>query len=84
MNSKAIIRAENWLKTMQNGTYCETSDANQVISDLVAIIEQIEKAYRFASNSAAGLTNLCEDSVNSRRCENELEKADSLYRSINN
>lgn len=37
-------------------------------------------AYRKMYNSAAGYSNYCEDSVNTRRCERDFEEADSLFR----
>ena len=48
----------------------------------VEIIDQLERAYLLARNSAAGLTNYCEESVGTRRCERELEEAEQVYREI--
>ena len=48
----------------------------------VEIIEQLEKAYWLARNAAAGLTNYCEESGGTRRCERELEEAEQIYRAI--
>lgn len=54
-------------------------DAHQTA---VEIISQLEKAFQLARSSAAGLTNHCEETASTRRCERELEKADALYRAI--
>jgi len=43
-------------------------------------IKILEKAYLKARNSAAGLTNFCEESASVRRCEKELEEAEALFR----
>jgi len=40
----------------------------------------LEKAYLKARNSAAGLTNFCEEGAGVRRCEKELEEAEALFR----
>ena len=48
----------------------------------VDIIEGLEKAYWLARNSAAGLTNYCEETGSTRRCERELEEAEQIYRAI--
>lgn len=42
----------------------------------------LRKAYRLARNAAAGLTNYCEESASTRRCERELAEAESVFRSI--
>lgn len=42
----------------------------------------LDKAYKLARNSAAGLTNYCEHSASVRRCEKELEQAETIYREI--
>lgn len=43
-------------------------------------IKLLKKAYHKARNSAAGLTNYCEESASTRRCEKELEEAENLFR----
>ena len=43
-------------------------------------IKILEKAYLKARNSAAGLTNYCEESASVRHCEKELEEAETLFR----
>jgi hypothetical protein len=44
------------------------------------IIHKLRKAYFYAHNSAAGLTNYCEESGSVRLCEKELKKAEEIYR----
>ena len=43
-------------------------------------VELLKKAYHFARNAAAGLTNYCEETASTRRCERELEQAEKYYR----
>lgn len=47
-------------------------------------IKQLKKVFSLARNSAAGLTNYCEESPSTRRCERKLEEADKLYQEIQN
>ena len=42
-------------------------------------VEKLRRAYTLARNSAAGLTNYCEESASTRRCEKELETAESIF-----
>jgi hypothetical protein len=42
----------------------------------------LRQAYYLVRNSAAGLTNYCEESANLRRCEKELEQGEALFRGI--
>lgn len=43
------------------------------------MIRLLKKAYRHAHNSAAGLTNYCEESAMTRTCEKELTMAEITY-----
>lgn len=45
-------------------------------------VAMLRRAYWLARNSAAGLTNFCEESASARRCEKELEQAEELFREI--
>ena len=40
---------------------------------------ELMKAYRIMCNSAAGYSNYCEDSANTRRCEREFEEAEAIF-----
>ena len=42
--------------------------------------EALKKAYKIMRNAAAGLTNYCEPSASTRRCEREYEEAQMIYR----
>jgi len=44
--------------------------------------EKLREAYRLMRNSAAGYSNLCEDSANERRCTKEYIAAEEIFRSI--
>ena len=44
--------------------------------------EGLKKAYWVMRNAAAGYSNYCEESVNTRRCEREYTEAEDLYRAI--
>lgn len=50
--------------------------------ETVKIVLSLQKAYWLARNSAAGLTNYCEDSASVRKCEKELQEAEDIYRAI--
>lgn len=52
------------------------------IQTLRGIINDLDSSYKLAYNSAAGLTNYCEPSGSTKKCERELEQAEALYRSI--
>ena len=41
---------------------------------------RLREAYRLARNAAAGLTNYCEETASSMRCEKELEQAETIFR----
>ena len=57
-----------------------TEDALRAEQDaLRRKMEKLKRAYALARNSAAGLTNYCEESASTRRCEKELEKAESIF-----
>lgn len=63
------------------------NDSNETVAgfdyaETIEIVSALEKAYKLARDSAAGLTNHCEENGSTRRCERELEEADSIYRSI--
>lgn len=45
-------------------------------------IDGLAKAYGLARNAAAGLTNHCEESGSTRKCEKELQRAEDLYRNL--
>ncbi len=45
-------------------------------------IALLKKAYQLARNSAAGYSNYCDDSANTRICEKELEEAERVFRNI--
>lgn len=45
-------------------------------------IDGLAKAYRLARNAAAGLTNYCEESASTRKCEKELQLAEDTYRNL--
>jgi hypothetical protein len=49
------------------------------MKNAVKATDILEKAYWKARNSAAGLTNYCEDSASVRRYERELEEAEALF-----
>lgn len=51
------------------------------VRELVEALKLAKCAYWLARNSAAGLTNYCEESASSRRCERELSEAESLWHS---
>ena len=56
-------------------------DARDAVAELIEAATQAKRAYWLARNSAAGLTNYCEESASSRRCERELSEAESIWRS---
>lgn len=61
----------------------QDKDVSALRSQLAVAVKALEKAKRafhLARNSAAGLTNYCEESASSRRCERELEEAENLWR----
>ena len=55
--------------------------AREAVAELIAAATQAKRAYWLARNSAAGLTNYCEDSASSHRCGRELSEAESVWRS---
>ena len=57
-------------------------DCTQEIEHLIAENAKLKQAYFYARNAAAGLTNLCDDNPGTRRCENDLEKAEEIVRDI--
>ena len=42
--------------------------------------EALRKAYRKMRNAAAGYSNYCDDSASVRRCERDMDEAESMYR----
>lgn len=50
------------------------------LRELIEAAGKVKRAYWLARNSAAGLTNYCPESANSRRCERELDEAERIYR----
>jgi hypothetical protein len=42
--------------------------------------EALKKAYRKMRNAAAGYSNYCDDSASVRRCERDMDEAESMYR----
>lgn len=44
--------------------------------------EMLRKAYWKMRNCAAGYSNFCEESANTRRCEREFEEAEAIFRGI--
>lgn len=58
----------------------ETELTRDAIAKLLESAEKAKRAYWLARNSAAGLTNYCPESANSRRCERELDEAERIYR----
>lgn len=57
------------------------ADLSGEVRELVEALELAKRAYWLARNSAAGLTNYCEESASSRRCARELSEAESLWHS---
>lgn len=53
---------------------------DDAMRELIDAADKAKRAYWLARNSAAGLTNYCEESANSRRCERELGEAERIYR----
>lgn len=53
---------------------------DDAMRELIDAADKAKRAYWLARNSAAGLTNYCEESANSRRCERELDEAERIYR----
>ena len=53
----------------------------RAIAGLIEAATQAKRAYWLARNSAAGLTNYCDESASSRRCERELSEAESIWHS---
>lgn len=49
---------------------------------LVKEVEALRAAYHKARNAAAGFSNYCPDSANSRRCERDLDEAERMFRAI--
>ncbi len=56
--------------------------AEEQLAECQAREAKLREAYRSVRNSAAALTNYCEDSASSRRSEKELEKGETIYRAI--
>lgn len=54
--------------------------ARAAVAELIEAADKAKRAYWLARNSAAGLTNYCPESANSRRCERELDEAERIYR----
>jgi len=48
----------------------------------IKIIGNLDKAYWLACNSAAGLSNCCDETTSTRRYERELEEAKQIFRAI--
>lgn len=44
--------------------------------------EALRAAYRKMRDAAAGYSNYCEDSASVRRCERDMEQAESMYHAI--
>ena len=63
----------------QNFVECTIAEKDEHIFECHKMIRQLKKAYHFARNSAAGLTNYCEESASTIRCEKELEQAELIY-----
>lgn len=42
--------------------------------------EALRKAYLKMRNAAAGYSNYCDDSASVRRCERDMDEAESMYR----
>ena len=59
---------------------CELAAVRAAVAELIEAADKAKRAYWLARNSAAGLTNYCPESANSRRCERELEEAERIYR----
>ena len=59
---------------------CATDEKDNHIFECHEMIRKLKRAYFFAHNSAAGLTNYCEESGSTRRCEKELEQAEMIYK----
>ena len=49
---------------------------------LIVEVATLRKAFKLASNSAAGLSQYCDNNASVRRCEKELEQAEAIYRTI--
>uniref|UniRef100_A0A6M3JG35 Uncharacterized protein n=1 Tax=viral metagenome TaxID=1070528 RepID=A0A6M3JG35_9ZZZZ len=63
----------------QNFVGCGLDEKDDHIFECHEMIRKLRKAYFYAHNSAAGLTNYCEESRSVRLCEKELEKAEEIY-----
>jgi len=46
LTKAGLVNADNWLRTMTDGGYCETSDANKVIRYLKDRLEKAEDELR--------------------------------------
>ena len=56
------------------------NDARAAVAELIEAADKAKRAYWLARNSAAGLTNYCEESASTRHCERELAEAERIYR----
>ena len=63
----------------QNMIGCCSDEKDDHIFECHEITKKLRKAYFYAYNSAAGLTNYCEESKSVRLCEKDLEKAEKIY-----
>jgi hypothetical protein len=56
--------------------------ATAATAALRAEMDALLAAYRKMRNSAAGYSNYCDDTANTRRCEREYEEAEAMFRAI--
>jgi hypothetical protein len=56
--------------------------ATAATAALRAELDALRAAYRKMRNSAAGYSNYCDDTANTRRCEREYEEAEAMFRAI--
>ena len=66
----------------QNFVECTADEKDEHIFECHEMICQLKKAYHCARNSAAGLTNYCEESASTVQCEKELEQAELIYNKL--
>jgi hypothetical protein len=78
MTAIEILRAAS--RSVPNEDYVHFCAAVDAVDALVEAANKANRAYWLARNSAAGLTNYCPESANSRRCERELDEAERIYR----
>lgn len=71
-----VVETEKIIATLQE----KIKTQQKTIGSYAKRCEDLKKAYWLAKNAAAGLTNYCEESASTRKCEKELEKSEMIYR----